>query len=281
MLLSCDSADESEYHRFGIVIASRQPVAAGKPPDIHERRRVPKPGSDYAADTRRGPVGVRNDERAPSVHHPIPPARKTDFESRRYESGQIFVDVCGPIRMVETDAWLPAGGCVSCRGQPEKALRRNVDDVDGSIPAFKTAEVLVADISGDQLRILRQTKSQSRRHSDHAVTASNRVVACAVCRMHDQQPPLAAEPIVDRANHRSVQCCDAVDLIPGIRRDQHQTHAVRHAAVASAWREESIVRWVPGVSTTTTCRACGRQTDARSGRAAMRPAGENSVTSPS
>jgi hypothetical protein len=55
---------------------------------------------------------------------------------------------------------------------------------------------------------------------------------------------------------------------------------VKHAAVVSAWSVESIVRWVPAVSTTTTVRACLRQTDSREERPGSRPAGENSVSCP-
>jgi hypothetical protein len=87
----------------------------------------------------------------------------------------------------------------------------------------------VSDISGDKLRILRKVKSESWRHADHAVTASNRLVACAIGRMNDQQSTEPREPFIHGANHGSIQRCDSIRLVPAICRDQNQTGACVHA----------------------------------------------------
>lgn len=57
-------------------------------------------------------------------------------------------------------------------------------------------------------------------------------------------------------------------------------HRVTQAAVVSAWSLESIVAWVPAVSTITSVFARVRQTDSREGRPGSRPAAENTVTCP-
>jgi hypothetical protein len=55
---------------------------------------------------------------------------------------------------------------------------------------------------------------------------------------------------------------------------------VRHPAVDSALGADSIVEWVPAVSTMDRARACLRQIDSRDGRLGSRPTGLNSVSSP-
>ena len=99
--------------------------------------------------------------------------------------------------------------------------------IDVPVHRLKVSEILVSDISRDKLRILRKVKSESRRHSDHAVTMSNQLVTCAIGRMNDQQPTAPPELFVDGANHGSIQRCYAICLIPTICCDQYLTSAVR------------------------------------------------------
>src|SRR5437899_4345474 len=98
-----------------------------------------------------------------------------------------------------------------------------MDYVDMPIHRFKVSEVLVSDISGDQLRILRKMKSEAWCHSDHVMTVSNRLFAGVIGRMNDQQPTVSAEPLIHAANHGSIQRCDSIRLVPTICCEQHQT----------------------------------------------------------
>ena len=68
-------------------------------------------------------------------------------------------------------------------------------------------------------------------HANHAVTVSDRVVACLIRRMNDQQPTLSTELFVQRANHGSIQRGDSIRLVPTVSRDQHQACAVCVAVV--------------------------------------------------
>ena len=71
-----------------------------------------------------------------------------------------------------------------------------MDYVDIPIQRFKASEILVSDISRDKLWILREVKSEQWCHSNHAMTVSNRLVACVIGRMNDQQPAVSAELFV-------------------------------------------------------------------------------------
>jgi len=71
-----------------------------------------------------------------------------------------------------------------------------MDYVDISIYGLEVSEILVSDISRDQLRVLRHVKSESWCHSDHAMTVSDRLVACVIGRMNDQQPTESRELLV-------------------------------------------------------------------------------------
>ena len=100
-----------------------------------------------------------------------------------------------------------------------------MNDIDIPIDGFEVSEILVSDISGDQLRILRKVKSEQGCHSNHAVTVSDRLVGCVIRRMNDQQPTVSPELFVQGANHGSIQRCDSIRLVPTISCDQHQTCA--------------------------------------------------------
>src|SRR5262249_42539816 len=92
---------------------------------------------------------------------------------------------------------------------------------------FKMSESLASDISGDNLRILRQVKPEQGCYANHAVTVSNRLVARVVGWMNDQQPTAAPELFIQRANDGAVQRRDAIGLIPAICGDQYQRCAGR------------------------------------------------------
>ena len=98
-----------------------------------------------------------------------------------------------------------------------------MNDINIPIDGFEVPEILVSDISGDELRILRKVKSEEGRHSDHAVTVSDRLVGWVIRRMNDQQPTVSAEPLIHAANHGSIQRCDSIRLVPTICCEQHQT----------------------------------------------------------
>src|SRR5258708_3058624 len=106
-----------------------------------------------------------------------------------------------------------------------------MNDVDIPVEGFEVSEILESNISGEKLRILRQVKSDQGRHANNPVTVSDRLVAGLVRRMNDQQPALSPELFVQGANHRSIQGGDSIRLVPAVSRDQHQTCAVRVAAV--------------------------------------------------
>ena len=98
-------------------------------------------------------------------------------------------------------------------------------DVDIPIPGFKVSEILVSDISGDKLRVLGKVKPEEGRHSNCAVTVSDRLVGCLVRRMNDQQPAVSPELFVHGADHGPIQGCDSIRLVPAISGDQDQTCA--------------------------------------------------------
>jgi len=113
-----------------------------------------------------------------------------------------------------------------------------MNDIDMSVDGFEVPEILVSNISGDQLGILRQVKSDEGRHANHSVAEPDRLVAGLIRRMNDQQPTVSPELLVQRANHRSIERGDSIRLVPTINRDQHQACglcvAVVHAPVPRA-----------------------------------------------
>ena len=100
-----------------------------------------------------------------------------------------------------------------------------MDDIDVPIDRFEVFEFPVSDISGDKLRILRKVTSEFGCHSNHAVTASYRLVTSVIRRMNDQQPTQPPELVVEGANHGSIQRCDPIRLVPTISCDQHERRA--------------------------------------------------------
>jgi hypothetical protein len=134
--------------------------------------------------------------------------------------------------VIKPDAWLSISDGVPHRRHAEKPLRRNVDDVDASVHRLEPSEIPVSDVSRDKLRVLRDVKSESWRHSDRAVSASNRLIAGPIGRMNDQQPTESRELVVHGTNHGSIQRCDPIRLIPTIGCDQHLTRGV---CVANGW----------------------------------------------
>jgi hypothetical protein len=88
--------------------------------------------------------------------------------------------------VIKADARLSISGGVAHGRQAEKALRRNVNDIDISVDGFEVPEILVSNISSDQLRILRQVKSDQGRHANHPVAEPDRLVAGLIRRMNDQ-----------------------------------------------------------------------------------------------
>ena len=100
-----------------------------------------------------------------------------------------------------------------------------MDDIDVPIDRFEVFEFPVSDISGDKLRILRKVTSEFGCHSNHAVTASYRLVTSVIRRMNDQQPTESPELFVEGANHGSIQRCDPIRLVPTISCDQHERRA--------------------------------------------------------
>ena len=71
-----------------------------------------------------------------------------------------------------------------------------MDYVDIPIQRFEASEILMSDVSRDKLWVLRNVKSERWCHSNHAMTVSNRLVACVIGRMNDQQPAVSAELFV-------------------------------------------------------------------------------------
>src|SRR5215510_10526969 len=100
-----------------------------------------------------------------------------------------------------------------------------MNDIDLPIHRFEVSEILVSDVSGDKLRILRNVKSESGCHSNHTVAVSYRLFGCVIRRMNDQQPTVSPELFVQGTNHSSIQRCDSIRLVPTISCDQHQTCA--------------------------------------------------------
>jgi hypothetical protein len=99
--------------------------------------------------------------------------------------------------VIKADARFSIPGGVPHRRQAEQALRRNVDEVDTPMPRLEASEILVSDISRDQLRILRKVKSEPWCHSDDAVTASHRLVAWVIGGMDDQEATVSGELFVE------------------------------------------------------------------------------------
>ena len=97
-----------------------------------------------------------------------------------------------------------------------------MNDIDLPIDGFEVSEILVSDIPGDKLWILRKVKSESGCQSNHAVAVPYRLFGCVIRRMNDQQPTVSPELFIQGANHSSIQSCDSIRLVPTISCDQHQ-----------------------------------------------------------
>ena len=92
---------------------------------------------------------------------------------------------------------------------------------------------------------------------------SGRCEELRVPRITRVRKPLARARWFDQTHYRSVG-----------------RHRVKHAAIDSALGADSIVEWVPAVSTMDRARACLRQIAWRGGKPGSRPTGLNSVSSP-
>src|SRR4051794_29627256 len=102
-----------------------------------------------------------------------------------------------------------------------------MNDIDIPMDRFEVSEIRVSDIAGDKLRILRKVKAEQGRHSNHSVTVADRLVACVIGRMNDQQLAMSPKLIVQTTDHRSIQRGDSIRLVPTVSGDQHPTCASR------------------------------------------------------
>jgi hypothetical protein len=95
-------------------------------------------------------------------------------------------------------------------------------DVDVPVVPFNLRELRAADVSGQELGVLRNAKSDSWCNADCAMPTTNGRLAGRVGRVDDQQSTQPSEVLVERLDHRAVEGGNSIDLLPGVGRDQHQ-----------------------------------------------------------